>query len=89
MLLKNRILPIINENDVTSLDGIEGEWDNDIIAAKIASAINADLLIILTDVEGLLINGRRVEKNRIEKRTATKMAAQVVVGSGKKFLNQN
>jgi glutamate 5-kinase len=60
LLLKSGVVPIINENDVTSvaeLRCIEGYKvnfsDNDILSVLVAGAIGADLVIILSDVEGL------------------------------------
>lgn len=52
MLLANSIVPIINENDTVAVDEIK-IGDNDNLSALIASLINADLLILLTDREGL------------------------------------
>jgi len=61
MLLQLGVVPIINENDVTSIDELipvmEGFRvnfsDNDVLSALIANAMEADLLIILSDVDGL------------------------------------
>ncbi len=61
MLLKLGVVPIINENDVTSIDelaplskGYRANFsDNDILSVLVANAIGADLAIILSDVEGL------------------------------------
>ncbi len=60
LLLKVGVIPIINENDVTSVDELmhaEGYKvnfsDNDILSVLVASAVGADLVIILSDVEGL------------------------------------
>jgi glutamate 5-kinase len=61
MLLKLEVVPIINENDVTSVDelmpvnkGYRVNFsDNDILSVLVANAIGADLVIILSDVEGL------------------------------------
>jgi glutamate 5-kinase len=60
MLLKTGVIPIINENDVTSVDELrlkEGYKinfsDNDILSVLVASAIGADMIIILSDVNGL------------------------------------
>ncbi len=48
------VVPIINENDVISTDEIEEVFgDNDKLSALVASKMDADLLILLTDVEGL------------------------------------
>jgi glutamate 5-kinase len=61
MLLKLGVVPIINENDVTSVDELkpvtEGYRvnfsDNDILSVLVANAMRADLVIILSDVDGL------------------------------------
>jgi len=52
-LLAEGIVPIINENDTVSVDEIKF-GDNDRLAALVANLIRADLLILLTDVDGLL-----------------------------------
>ncbi|HHV01086.1 MAG TPA: glutamate 5-kinase [Defluviitoga tunisiensis] len=54
-LLKFNIIPIINENDTTATLEIKF-GDNDVLSAQVASLIEADLLIILSDVSGLLKN---------------------------------
>jgi len=51
-LLKLGIIPIINENDTVVVDEIK-VGDNDNLSALITNLIAADLLIILTDIEGL------------------------------------
>ena len=51
-LLEFGALPIINENDTVSTDEIE-IGDNDTLSAIIASGIKADLLILLSDIDGL------------------------------------
>jgi glutamate 5-kinase len=54
-LLDNKIIPIVNENDTVSIDEIENIvrfGDNDNLSAIVASLINADLLIILSDIDG-------------------------------------
>ncbi|NME82287.1 glutamate 5-kinase [Clostridium sp. SM-530-WT-3G] len=54
-LLENKIIPIVNENDTVSIDEIENIvrfGDNDNLSAIVASLINADLLIILSDIDG-------------------------------------
>jgi glutamate 5-kinase len=48
----NNVIPIVNENDSTATAELRF-GDNDTLAAKIAAKIDADLLIILSDVEGL------------------------------------
>lgn len=51
-LLQHRIIPIINENDSIATKEIR-VGDNDNLAALVASTIGADLLILLTDQQGL------------------------------------
>jgi glutamate 5-kinase len=52
-LLELGAVPIINENDATSVEEIKF-GDNDQLAALVCNLISADLLVTLTDVEGLL-----------------------------------
>lgn len=51
-LLDWGIVPVINENDTTSSDEIR-YGDNDFLAAQVAILVKADLLMLLTDTEGL------------------------------------
>jgi glutamate 5-kinase len=51
-LLAWRVVPVINENDTTTTDEISF-GDNDFLAAQVAVLIGADLLVLLTDTEGL------------------------------------
>lgn len=51
-LLKEGVIPIVNENDTVAVDEIK-IGDNDTLSAKVACAVNSDLLIILSDVEGV------------------------------------
>ena len=51
-LLDWRVVPVINENDTTATDEISF-GDNDFLAAQVAVLIGADLLVLLTDTEGL------------------------------------
>ncbi|HEY4675057.1 MAG TPA: glutamate 5-kinase, partial [Candidatus Bathyarchaeia archaeon] len=61
MLLQFGVVPIINENDVTSIDelipvtkGYKVNFsDNDLLSVLVANAIEADLVVILSDVDGL------------------------------------
>ena len=56
-LLESEIVPIVNENDSVSIDEIEHKetkvfGDNDTLSAIVAELIKADLLIILSDIDG-------------------------------------
>ena len=54
-LLEMGVIPIVNENDVVAVDEIrEARFgDNDNLSAMVANLIDADLLCILTDIDGL------------------------------------
>lgn len=52
MLIEQRIVPIINENDTVVTDEIR-VGDNDNLSAMVASALEAELLIMLTDQDGV------------------------------------
>ncbi|MBI4743539.1 MAG: glutamate 5-kinase [Actinobacteria bacterium] len=60
-LLEFGVIPIINENDTTAIDEIRF-GDNDTLAALVASLANADLLIVLTDIDGLYTGNPRTDK---------------------------
>ena len=62
-LLEARCLPIINENDSTATDEIRF-GDNDLLAAKVAKLVGADLLIVLSTVEGLYASIEDVKTNK-------------------------
>lgn len=51
-LLDNGILPIINENDTVTTDNLK-VGDNDNLSAMVATAADADTLVICSDIEGL------------------------------------
>jgi glutamate 5-kinase len=57
-LLDWRVVPVINENDTTTTDEISF-GDNDFLAAQVAILIGADLLVLLTDIDGLYTSDPR------------------------------
>ncbi len=53
-LVSQRVIPIINENDTVAIDELELEvGENDSLAAIVAKIAKADLLIIMSDIDGL------------------------------------
>ena len=61
-------LAIINENDAVAVDEIRF-GDNDIIAAHVTNMLSADLLVLLTTVDGVLDDGRVVDViEKVDKR---------------------
>jgi glutamate 5-kinase len=66
-LLDFGVLPVVNENDTVAVDEIK-VGDNDNLAALVAHLIDADLLVLLTDVDGLYTSDpqRDASARRIE-----------------------
>lgn len=60
-LLKLRVIPVINENDTVSTEEIKF-GDNDRLSSLVSILVGADLLIILSDVEGLLDKDKKLIK---------------------------
>ncbi len=54
-LLERGVVPIVNENDVVSIEEIRDTviGDNDRLSAEVANLVDADLLLLLTDIAGL------------------------------------
>ncbi|HEY3698648.1 MAG TPA: glutamate 5-kinase [Spongiibacteraceae bacterium] len=61
-LVKLGVIPVINENDTVVTDEIRF-GDNDTLGALVANLIDADLLVILTDQEGLFERDPRLDPN--------------------------
>lgn len=51
-LLEHGVVPVVNENDTVAVEEIK-VGDNDSLAALVATCVGADLVVMLTDVEGL------------------------------------
>ncbi|MGL4760215.1 MAG: glutamate 5-kinase [Sarcina sp.] len=65
-LLEQGIIPVVNENDTVSIDEIENICnfgDNDNLSAIVALLTNADLLVILSDIDGFYNGDPRKDKN--------------------------
>lgn len=54
-LMEMGIIPVVNENDTVAIDELDGQnfGDNDTLSAIVADIVEADLLVILTDIDGL------------------------------------
>lgn len=67
VLLKKGAVPIINENDTVSIEELQF-GDNDMLSANVAGLVHADLLVMLTDTDGLYSGDPRkdAEAKRIE-----------------------
>lgn len=65
-LLKLGVIPIVNENDTVStyeMEKLIQFGDNDRLSAIVASLTNADLLILLSDIDGLFTDDPNINKN--------------------------
>lgn len=86
-LLDFNTVPVINENDTTAVDEIRfGE--NDTLAALVSCLIAADLLILLSDIEGLYTTDPRQDKDArflSEVREITTEVEELAGGVGSKF----
>jgi glutamate 5-kinase len=79
-LLDLRVVPIINENDVVATDEIKGEvafGDNDNLSAMVANLVDADLLVLLSDVSGLYTADPRLAPEAELIPTVTKIDARI------------
>lgn len=61
-LISRNIIPIINENDSISTEEIQF-GDNDALSADVAILVNADMLILLTDTEGVFDDNPKLNKS--------------------------
>jgi len=81
-LLEAGAVPIINENDAVAVDEIRF-GDNDQLAAMVTPLCEAELLVLLSDVEGLLdADGRRIPFVRSVAREARHLAGEAASGVG-------
>ena len=63
-LLQLNVLPIVNENDsIATTEIVIG--DNDTLSAIVSTTVEADLLIILSDIDGLFTADPHIDKNAV------------------------
>jgi len=76
-LLKLGVVPVVNENDSVSVRELEGAFgDNDELSALLATAVKADWLLLLTDVDGFFApNGKRPRLVRTVRKLTPAMEA--------------
>jgi len=82
-LLDWRVVPVINENDTTTTDDISF-GDNDFLAAQVAILIGAELLVLLTDTDGLFTADPRTDPSArlIDEVTDFEHLGAVEIGHG-------
>ena len=74
------VVPIVNENDTVSFADIRF-GDNDILSAHLATMLDADLLILLTDMEGVYDRNPRQHPGATVLHTVTKVTDTVLAGA--------
>jgi glutamate 5-kinase len=75
-LLQLQVVPVVNENDTVATEEIRF-GDNDTLSALVTNLIEADLLIILTDVEGLMDKDPRTHPDAVRVAQASSSDAQL------------
>jgi glutamate 5-kinase len=76
-LLKLGVIPVVNENDSVSVRELVGAFgDNDELSGLLATAVEADWLLLLTDVDGFYVpNGKRQKVLRTVRKLTPEMEA--------------
>ncbi len=86
-LLELGTLPIINENDTIATDEIV-IGDNDTLAAIVAQSIQADLLVLLSDIDGLYTADPHVDENAVLLQRVNKVDEKILALAGVSSTNQ-
>ena len=86
-LLELGALPVINENDTVATDEIV-IGDNDTLAAIVARSIGADLLVLLSDIDGLYTADPRKDPNALLIPRVTKLDNSILALAGVSGTNQ-
>jgi glutamate 5-kinase len=84
-LLDIGAVPIINENDVVAVDELEGEvyGDNDRLSAMVANAVDADLLVLLGEMEGLFTADPHLDPEALVVPVVEEISAAIEKAAGK------
>jgi glutamate 5-kinase len=85
-LLELRVVPVLNENDVVAVDEIgEVFGDNDRLSALVANLVDADLLLILTDIEGLYTADPRSDASATLIERVDRVDAEIEAAAGREL----
>ncbi|MBW2989934.1 glutamate 5-kinase [Candidatus Woesearchaeota archaeon] len=83
-LMELKVIPVINENDALSVEEIgHSLGDNDKLSALVASKINADLLIMLSDIEGLYDRNPKTNRDAKLIRSVTRITREIEKSAGR------
>ena len=75
-LLEMDVVPVVNENDTVATDEIR-YGDNDRLAAQVASLIGADVLLLLSDVDGLYSANPRTDNGARHLRVVSEITSEI------------
>ncbi|WP_461215450.1 glutamate 5-kinase [Lacticaseibacillus sp. GG6-2] len=84
-LLARHIIPIINENDTVAVDEMDHHTtfgDNDQLSALVASRIEADLLIVLSDIDGLYDRDPHKDQSAKKLEAVTHLSQDILASAG-------
>jgi glutamate 5-kinase len=81
-LLKYKVIPIINENDSVAVEEIKF-GDNDILSSFVVDLVDADILIILSDVDGLFTDDPKKNRGEIIKEVKRIDELEKIINIGK------
>lgn len=82
-LLELDALPVINENDTVATEEIS-VGDNDTLSALVAKSCNADLLILLSDIDGLYTEDPHTNKDAVLIHTVEEITPEIISHAGGK-----
>jgi len=80
-LLGLDVVPIVNENDTVATDEIRF-GDNDRLASQVAAMVEGDLLILLSDVDGLYTGDPRIDKSAHHIPVVEKITPEMEIWAG-------
>ena len=80
-LLNNGIIPIINENDAVATEELQF-GNNDILAAQVAIMMRADLLMIISDVDGLYSENPHINPDAVFQERITEITPEIEAMGG-------
>ena len=80
-LLRLNVVPIVNENDSVATDEIR-YGDNDRLAARVAAMAGADMLVLLSDVDGIYTADPRNDKKAKHIPLIEEMTEELMAGAG-------
>lgn len=87
-LINNKVVPIINENDTVATDEILF-GDNDRLSARVAQVVEADLLILLSDVDGLYKTNPKIDNNAEFISEVKKITPEIIAMAGNTLDNSS